>query len=45
MMEELVNLDPLAAARFASVFRNFQGAEDYTAFFASIESATIRRGS
>ena len=38
MMEELVELDPLAAARFASVFRNFHGAEDYTAFFASIES-------
>jgi transcriptional repressor NrdR len=40
MMDELVNLDPLAAARFASVFRNFQGAEDYTAFFTSIESST-----
>ena len=39
MMDELVNLDPLAAARFASVFRNFQGAEDYTAFFTAIESA------
>jgi len=39
MMEELVNLDPLAAARFASVFRNFHGAEDYTAFFASIGSS------
>jgi transcriptional repressor NrdR len=38
MMDELVNLDPVAAGRFASVFRNFQGAEDYTAFFASIES-------
>jgi transcriptional repressor NrdR len=38
MMEELVNLDPVAAARFASVFRNFQGAEDYTVFFASIET-------
>ena len=38
MMDELVNLDPVAAARFASVFRNFQGAEDYTAFFASINA-------
>jgi transcriptional repressor NrdR len=38
MMEELVRLDPVAAARFASVFRNFQGAGDYTAFFASISS-------
>jgi len=36
MMEELVKLDPVAAARFASVFRNFQGADDYSAFFASI---------
>jgi len=36
MMEELVKLDPMAAARFASVFRNFHGAEDYVAFFASI---------
>jgi len=38
MMDELVKLDPVAAARFASVFRNFQGADDYTAFFASITS-------
>jgi len=37
MMDELVNLDPVAAARFASVFRNFQGADDYEAFFASVE--------
>jgi transcriptional repressor NrdR len=36
MMDELVNLDPVAAARFASVFRNFQGADDYIAFFDSI---------
>jgi transcriptional repressor NrdR len=39
MMEELVRLDPVAAARFASVFRNFQGADDYTAFFESIAAA------
>jgi transcriptional repressor NrdR len=38
MMDELVNLDPVAAARFASVFRNFQGAEDYIAFFDSVEN-------
>jgi transcriptional repressor NrdR len=37
VMQELVALDPLAAARFASVFDDFQGAEDYEAFFASIE--------
>ena len=37
VMEELKALDALAAARFASVFRNFQDAEDYARFFASIE--------
>jgi len=40
MMEELVALDPVAAARFASVFRNFQGASDYTDFFASIAAGS-----
>jgi len=39
VMEELKQLDALAAARFASVFRDFQGAEDYAEFFASIESS------
>lgn len=37
VMEELKRLDPVAAARFASVFRDFQGVEDYTAFFAELE--------
>ena len=37
MMEELVSLDHLAAARFASVFLDFQGADDYHRFFESIE--------
>jgi transcriptional repressor NrdR len=41
MMDELVSLDPVAAARFASVFRNFQGAEDYAVFFASIAFETV----
>jgi transcriptional repressor NrdR len=36
VMLELVQLDMLAAARFASVFRDFQGAEDYARFFASL---------
>ncbi len=36
VMDELVRVDALAAARFASVFRNFQGAGDYERFFASI---------
>jgi len=35
MLDELVQLDRVAAARFASVFRDFQGAEDYIAFFDS----------
>jgi transcriptional repressor NrdR len=37
VMEELAQIDALAAARFASVFRNFQDAEDYARFFASIQ--------
>jgi transcriptional repressor NrdR len=44
VMEELQALDPLAAARFASVFRDFQGAEDYARFFASIEASRRNRG-
>lgn len=36
VMEELKHLDALAAARFASVFRNFQDADDYARFFESI---------
>ncbi len=39
VMEELRVLDSLAAARFASVFRDFQTAEDYERFFASIEDS------
>ena len=38
VMDELKALHTLAAARFASVFRDFQTAEDYAVFFASIES-------
>ena len=38
-MEELTALDPLAAVRFASVFRNFQSTEEYAEFFATLESA------
>jgi transcriptional repressor NrdR len=43
-MDELVRLDALAAARFASVFRAFQNADDYAAFFASLEGAKRERG-
>jgi transcriptional repressor NrdR len=36
VMEELTELDPLAAVRFASVFRGFDSTGDYAAFFESI---------
>jgi transcriptional repressor NrdR len=41
--QELRALDVLAAARFASVFRNFQHAEDYARFFASVEDGDSGR--
>ena len=37
VLEELLELDTLAATRFASVFRDFQNARDYEAFFESIK--------
>ncbi len=37
VLDELVGLDTLAAARFASVFHNFENADDYAEFFAAIE--------
>lgn len=37
VLDELVALDTLAAARFASVFHNFQNADDYAHFFDTIE--------
>ncbi len=39
-MEELTAVDPLAAVRFASVFRGFQQADDYTAFFGALDAAS-----
>lgn len=36
-MEELTAIDPLAAVRFASVFRDFQSTEEYAAFFSSLD--------
>jgi transcriptional repressor NrdR len=36
VLAELVGLDTLAAARFASVFHNFQDADDYAEYFRSI---------
>jgi len=44
VMEELKRLDPVAAARFASVFRNFQSVDDYTTFFAELEGTERGRG-
>ena len=34
----LIDLDHLAAVRFASVFHDFQSGEDYTAFFAALDA-------
>jgi transcriptional regulator NrdR family protein len=42
VLGELTALDPLAAARFASVFRDFKTAADYDAFFASLDEAGLR---
>lgn len=36
ILEELMVLDSMAAARFASVFRRFGSADDYTEFFAAM---------
>jgi transcriptional repressor NrdR len=43
VLTELIALDPLAAARFASVFRDFKTAADYDAFFASLDDAGSER--
>ena len=43
VLAELVTLDPLAAARFASVFRDFKTAADYDAFFASLDEERERQ--
>ena len=36
VLAELLELDTLASARYASVFENFENADDYAAFFAAI---------
>lgn len=43
VLDELVRLDGIAAARYASVFHNFQNADDYAKYFASIEGRTESR--
>jgi transcriptional repressor NrdR len=40
VLDELVRLDAIAATRYASVFLNFQNADDYAKYFASIEGRT-----
>jgi len=42
VMGELLEIDPVAAARFASVFEDFQGAEDYARFFAEVDQRRKR---
>ncbi len=42
-LQELIATDELAAARFASVFRDFDSAADYDAFFATLERARRHR--
>jgi transcriptional repressor NrdR len=44
-LEELCALDPIAAARYASVFRAFESAEDYAAFFAGLAARSGGPGS
>lgn len=38
VLEQLVELDALAASRFASVFLSFQGPKDYEAFFEGLRA-------
>ena len=40
VIEGLLALDAMAATRFASVFQNFRGADDYAAFFATLRDET-----
>ena len=44
VMEELTALDPLAAVRFASVFRSFQTTGEYAEFFESVEGSEKAAG-
>ncbi len=45
VMRELAETDELGAARFASVFHDFQNADDYARFFQSIRGGSGRAGS
>jgi len=44
VMKELAETDELGAARFASVFHDFQNADDYARFFQSIRSSARSAG-
>ena len=44
VLRELIALDRMAAARFASVFREFDDAADYDAFFATLGETTGDEG-
>ena len=44
VLEELIQIDIMAAARFASVFRGFESAEDYAEFFASAQRSPYGAG-
>lgn len=44
VLEELIQIDIMAAARFASVFRSFESAEDYAEFFASARGGLYAPG-
>ena len=43
VLRELMALDRMAAARFASVFLRFEGAEDYETFFHGLDQGTGQR--
>ena len=43
VLDELVGVDTLAAARYASVFHNFQNADDYEEFFRELGDRGAKR--
>jgi transcriptional repressor NrdR len=42
VLDELSEIDVLAAVRFASVFRNFSSPSDYEAFFAGLSPSGLQ---
>lgn len=43
VLDELIRIDALAAARYASVFQNFQNADDYAVFFRELDESRRSR--